>query len=300
MRGLRSLSAKLLLFGEHAVLEGGTGLATSWSGRTMRWRADASDSARAADSRRLLEEFIAWLDGEGLGSELDLVAARDVLTAGEWLDTDIPIGYGLGSSGAACAAVADRFGPSDLGARDAGALRELFARMEACFHGKSSGIDPLVIFLDRALRFRGEVVEAVALPPAGAALHLFLVDTGIPRRAGDLIARFRERWTDAGWRNAFRECVIGANERAVQAFLAGRAGELWDAVDVLSRAELDLMDAMIPAQFREPWAESLEDEGFRIKLCGAGGGGFLMAWARDAGQLEARFSRTRIELVYSI
>ncbi|MGB3548199.1 MAG: mevalonate kinase, partial [Saprospiraceae bacterium] len=64
------------------------------------------------------------------------------LTSGRRLHSNIPEGYGMGSSGAVCVAVlSDYASPATLDRIN----RPFLARMESFFHGTSSGTDPYII-----------------------------------------------------------------------------------------------------------------------------------------------------------
>lgn len=294
-------TAKLLLFGEHAVVHGSRGLAMPWDGRFMRWM-PADGDERAGYSIGLLKEFIGQLREIGF-EYLDLDAAQQALDAGEWLDTDIPVGYGLGSSGAACAALAHRF--AKTGAFDSHNLEQLqqrFGAMESPFHGRSSGIDPTVIYLNRALLFGGgEQPSPVDLPAQGSSMSLYLIDTGIARRTGPLVEMFGERMdSDDIFTRAILAELVPANEAAIEAFLNADAAALTKAMRVLSRIQLEAMADWTPKAFHPGWKEGLDSSEFQCKICGAGGGGFLMAWTSKPDSLAEAFSGRRIELVYSL
>ena len=294
-------TAKLLLFGEHAVVHGSRGLAMPWAGRFMRWM-PADGDERAGYSIGLLTEFIGQLREIGF-EHLDLDAAQAALDSGEWLDTDIPVGYGLGSSGAACAALAHRFAkPGAFDSDNLEQLQQRFGEMESPFHGRSSGIDPTVIYLNRALLFGGgEKPSPVDLPAPGGSISLYLIDTGIARRTGPLVEMFGQRMeSDDIFTRAILAELVPANEAAIEAFLNADASSLTKAMRVLSRIQLEAMADWTPEAFHEGWKKGLDSGDFQCKICGAGGGGFIMAWTSRPESLAETFSGRRIELVYRL
>ncbi len=94
----KSFPAKVLLFGEYTVLNGGTAFAIPFSRFSGSWKTDIAGAGPMAFLRYLLE--------------LDNVISPKVLKAIEenWVfESNIPIGYGVGSSGALTAASFDAF-----------------------------------------------------------------------------------------------------------------------------------------------------------------------------------------------
>jgi len=97
---------------------------------------------------------------------------------------NIPIGYGLGSSGAITAAAYRRYVVEP--ASELASLREQLAALESYFHGKSSGLDPLVSYLDKAVYVSPsgniEPVEVDhSFPPFDKDGGWVLLDSGQPR-----------------------------------------------------------------------------------------------------------------------
>ena len=45
--------------------------------------------------------------------------------------------------------------------------------------------------------------------------------------------------------------------------------------------QLRFLERLIPEQFRPVWQQGLEGDLFKLKVCGAGGGGFLLGITKD-------------------
>ena len=266
--------AKVLLLGEHTVLRGGRGLAVPYPAFALQWV-----NGKEADPR--LQDFAAYLRREALPIDHDRLGHD--LAGGLRLNGNIPTGYGVGSSGAVCAAVFDRYGTADE-FPDLRALRQLLARMEGYFHGSSSGTDPLVAYRQEAILL-GENGTAETVPlPSHWATNWFLLDTGITRNAGPLIERFLAAYTknpdaiQTGWREPA--------DRAITALVRGRSDELYAEVARVSEFQLARFPEFIPRDYHATWNGG---DAYRLKLCGAGGGGMLLGLARDRAAVEEVF-----------
>ncbi len=111
--------AKLLLWGEHIVIHGAQALATPLHALAGHWV-----ELPAGDEERLLP-FLSYLQREGWDALLDLDAFARSITAGLVFASAIPHGYGLGSSGALCAAIYDTFARDKIEPHDTHRYLEL-------------------------------------------------------------------------------------------------------------------------------------------------------------------------------
>lgn len=276
----RSYPAKILLYGEHTVLRGGRGLAVPYAKFSLRWQKDRPDE-------RLLK-FCDYLRVVMPATLFNAGALEDQLLDDWRLAGDIPTGYGLGSSGAVCAAIWSRFATPAGKALDGEALRKALARMEQHFHGTSSGTDPLVSYLNQPMELGGGQPPRPTSLPAGWNEGFFLVDTGRERQAGEYIRQFTSRY-DASQAFAHRidtEWTASANA-AIDAMLAGDRTALWQHTSSISAFQLREFSGFIPADFHDKWS----GKGYTLKLCGAGGGGMVLGLATDKRSAEAAFGR---------
>lgn len=265
----RLYPAKLLLFGEHTVLHGGRALAVPHPKLGVRWVQGTKPDDRLIDFARFLVESIPipYFDHDRLHNDLQ---------AGWQLSGNVPQGYGLGSSGTVCAAVYDRYATKRQ-SNDLVGLRHFLAKMEGHFHGQSSGTDPLVSYLNHPVLIREEIVTTVELPPRWKC-HLFLLDTGLSRDAAPLIARFARYFAShADWRSSITDSWIPTVERAVEALLQDDQTDFRSAFRSLSRQQLESTPWLIPNALRNAWL----GEDHALKICGAGGGGYLIGYAEN-------------------
>ena len=55
---------------------------------------------------------------------------------------------------------------------------------------------------------------------------------------------------------------------------------------------------MIPIQFHELWQRGLETNAYYLKLCGSGGGGYMLGFTQDLDQAKAVLKDYKLEVVY--
>lgn len=263
--------AKVLLFGEHRVLRGARALAVPLAQKGAEW----VQNVVTPDPRLL--DFAAYLSTYFSKDHFNYVQLEADLSQGWQLASNVPFGYGLGSSGTVCAAVCYRYGTSTVHQLPPTELRSFLAKMEGHFHGQSSGTDPLISYQNRAALLQKEFIEWPELP-ADWAVHFFLLDTEIARTSGPLIEAFLNRYDqDAKWRAAVDEQWGVADEACIQSLMMADKERLRTAFAQLSQQQLLLAPNLIPASIQPIWSGS----SYQLKLCGAGGGGFMLGCTLD-------------------
>ncbi len=273
----RPYPAKVLLFGEHTVLRGGRGLAVPYPRLSLSWTQGKVDPG--------LLRFATYLHTRVPAQWMDHGAITRDLSKGVHLSGNIPTGYGLGSSGAVCAAFWYRYGTPAAHALWPAELRPILADLEGFFHGHSSGIDPLISLLRTPLLLAsGGAAGAVELPPRWNT-GFFLVDTGQPRDASVLIRRFTAAY-DGGTAKDVQEHWMRPVEDAITALLAAEREQLHTAFTRISAYQLAAFPSFIPESFRPLWDGG---RAYQLKICGAGGGGMLLGLARDLKAATATF-----------
>lgn len=280
MSGSRTYPAKLLLFGEYTVLSGSRALAVPlrlWKGR---WSEADTTSAE-------LTPFADYLDRENILPEPGMSALKTEVERGLTFESSIPRGYGVGSSGALCAAVFDRFFAPHAPAPDIHEARRLLARMESHFHGQSSGMDPLVSLNDAAVLREADKYHVLAEHASGEHVHVFLLDSGIARSTEHLVTAYLQSAAQPAFQTGCLRPLIQSTDHAISFFIDFHADMLFAHLHLISALQLQYMPEMIPGGIAEVWRQALDGDRVVIKLCGAGGGGFFLGFARGASDLEA-------------
>lgn len=283
--------SKIILFGEYATLVGAPALALPLPQFGAKWSRE--NKPNKAISQQSLWQLFLYLENlkqqKTLLADLDLTAFSNALNMGFWIESNIPNGYGLGSSGAVVAAVYHEFcaAPST----DLVALKQILAQIEAHFHGTSSGIDPLISFVKEPLLIKSsEKIEKVKISN-DILQHFFLVDTHSTRNTQHFVSIFKNKInSDAAFANICEQDLKTATTNCIAAVLQNSKPLIQEHIALLSQIQYDNFQEMIPTNMQDFWKNGLSSDKYKLKLCGAGGGGFLMGFANEVEGLGAETS----------
>ena len=293
-----SFFAKILLFGEYGIIRDAMALSIPFKEYQGSFRFVPTDAAVVApevrESQEALRNFARHLhaladSGEALAA-LNLVQLDADLDRGLFFDSSIPQGFGVGSSGALVAALYARYAlnaiPVDhqLNKDRLVTLKAELAQMESFFHGRSSGIDPTICYLQLPLLIRSsDDLGTVLLPKENAEGKgaVFLINSGAPGETQPLVTHFMEKLKEEGFRKVMKDQFKKYNDACIQAFLQGDPGALFRNLKPLSRLALEHFDPMIPSGYRELWQKGIDTNAYYLKLCGSGGGGYILGFAPD-------------------
>ena len=71
-------------------------------------------------------------------------------------------------------------------------------------------------------------------------------------------------------------------------------------VSIRSKVVLENFKPMIPKDFHQLWAKGIESDDYFLKLCGSGGGGYILGFSKDFQKAKESLSDYKLELVYNI
>jgi mevalonate kinase len=282
MRLNRGYPAKLLLFGEYTVLSGSRALAIPLS----RWQGRLSEGGSAPNEHLLA--LSKYLDQHRLFSSGRLEKLKNAVNAGLYFESDIPRGYGVGSSGALCAALYDEFLNGRSAQKGTPNVRQELAAMETYFHGTSSGMDPLVSLLNTPVLRENERYHLLSSMQWPSGLKVFLLDSGVQRATGDLVREYLLMADSEEFRSRCLRPMIQSVDHAISFLLDAHLEAYWEHVKLISHLQHDYFMPMIVDGIAEIWASSLDDPDVAVKLCGAGGGGFYLGFARQEADITAK------------
>jgi len=306
--------AKIMLFGEYSVIFDSMGLTIPYAHFTgvlnFIGQEQYTKFELAIESNNHLKSYLSYLKdlqkSPGSHIKLDLDRFENDIGRGLYFESNIPQGYGIGSSGALVAAVYDQYVLQGIKNRkiltgsEISDLKEVFAGMESYFHGTSSGIDPLLCYIRHPLLIRNKLqIETVGIPghKFGAHSAIFLVDSGIHGRTGPLVNLFIERCKKEDFLNQVRNVFIPANNGCILSLLKGDMEPFFSHLTELSAFQFLYLPEMIPSDMKSIWESGLQRDDFKMKLCGSGGGGFLLGISKDFRQTRKYFQQQGLELI---
>ena len=303
--------SKILLFGEYGIIRDSKGLSIPYNFYNGALKRDKNTSEEATLSNQNLKRFVAHLEMlQNEQSELvsfDLKALKTDVEAGMYFDSSIPQGYGVGSSGALVAAIYDRYAQNkitvleNLTREKLLTLKSIFSQMESFFHGKSSGLDPLNSYLSIPILINSkDNIEATGIPNQSfdGKGAVFLLDSGIVGETAPMVTIFMENLKDKGFRTMLKSQFIKHTDACVENFLGGDIKSLFANTKKLSKVVLNNFKPMIPEEFHGIWQNGIDTNDYYLKLCGSGGGGYILGFTEDLEKAKISLKDYKLEIVY--
>ena len=301
--------SKILLFGEYGIIKDSKGLSIPYNFYNGALKTDKNPSEIAIKSNESLKRFVTYL--ETINPELvvfDIEALKNDVEGGMYFDSSILQGYGVGSSGALVAAIYYNYAHNritvleNLTREKLLTLKNIFSEMESFFHGKSSGLDPLNSYLSIPILINSQDnIEATGIPSqkVDGKGALFLLDSGIIGETAPMVSIFMENMKQEGFRNMLKNQFIKHTDACVDDFLKGDIKSLFKNTKQLSKVVLNNFKPMIPVQFHELWKKGIETNEYYLKLCGSGGGGYILGFTEDINKAKHALKDYKLEVVYN-
>ncbi len=303
--------SKILLFGEYGIIQDSKGLSIPYNFYKGALKMSNDLQGTALQSNQALQKFVVYLEqltqDQPQLVKFDLVALQQDVANGMYFDSSIPQGYGVGSSGALVAAIYDQYAYDkitvleNLTREKLLQLKAIFSAMESFFHGKSSGLDPLNSYLSLPILINSkDHIEPTGIPSQSTQGKgaVFLIDSGIVGETAPMVQIFMENLKDQGFRNMIKDQFIKYTDACVENFLKGDLKNLFSNTKQLSHVVLQHFKPMIPLQFQELWQKGLETNDYYLKLCGSGGGGYILGFTEDLNKAKEALKDYRLEVVY--
>ncbi|BDB54487.1 mevalonate kinase [Flavobacterium ammoniigenes] len=303
--------SKILLFGEYGIIQDSKGLSIPYNFYNGALKTDKNPSEEAITSNGHLKRFVAHLKNLAVEQptlvQFDLVTLEQDVNKGMYFDSSIPQGYGVGSSGALVAAIYDKYAQhkitvlENLTREKLLELKTIFSQMESFFHGKSSGLDPLNSYLSIPILINSkDNIEATGIPTQSldGKGAVFLIDSGIVGETAPMVNIFMENLKDQGFRNMLKTQFVKYTDSCVENFLGGDIKSLFANTKKLSKVVLSHFKPMIPEEFHAIWQKGIDTNDYYLKLCGSGGGGYILGFTEDLERAKTSLKDYKLEVVY--
>ena len=299
--------AKILLFGEYGIIKDSKGLAIPYNSFKGALKSASNLSGEAKKSNETLIKLYDYLKN----APTDLVsfnftAFKEDIDTGMYFDSSIPQGYGVGSSGALVASIYDQYAEDKITilenlTRDKLLkLKDIFSLMESFFHGKSSGLDPLNSYLSLPILINSKTnIEPAGIPSQKEGKGaVFLLDSEQVGETEPMVNIFMNKMKNEGFRKMLNEEFAIYTDACIDNFLHGNVSSLFGNVKKLSKLVLANFKPMIPSAFHKIWEQGIQTNDYYLKLCGSGGGGYILGFAQDYDKAKVSLKKYKLELVY--
>ena len=299
--------AKILLFGEYGIIEDSQGLTLPYSFYKGTLKFSDLDNDFEKKSNNSLQKYSVYLKELQLPEfyKINISKFQKDIKKGLFFDSNILQGYGLGSSGALVAAIFEKYSvnsliPENISKDELKDLKKIFGEMESYFHGKSSGIDPLICYMNLPILIENrENVNRVSIPKSAEGKGaIFLIDSGMTGETGPMVQIFFEKMKTEGFRKTMKEEFIRYNNACIEAFLKKEMNPLFRNLKNLSIWAYEHFKPMIPESIYKAWKKGLDTNAYYLKLCGSGGGGYILGFTKDYAKAEKMLEGFQKEVIY--
>lgn len=294
-------NSKFLLFGEYGLMYDAMALSIpfpKFSG-FLDFDPDSSHLESTAEIRKFYKHLKSDESTQTLHFSFDLERLKDDLDKGLFFNSSIPQQYGLGSSGALVAALFGKYAfPSNLGNNlSPEILKANFAVLESYFHGKSSGLDPLISYLNKPILIdSNKQIVPIEFDLNKCGLAMALIDTKTTGATEPLVKHFIDLFNLPEFEQAFKQQFIPANNGCIESLLNDDKEKFFQHLGQLVKFQVYHFHQMIPVSFHRVISFA-HCEKVYIKLLGSGGGGYLLAFAESHSVLDQWSKKRGVELL---
>ena len=299
-------SSKILLFGEYSIVLNSFGFAIPYNLYKGSLKLNAGKKNK--DSQKKILEFIEYLKKKVKNlPDLDWLSINKDKKNNLFFESNIPQGYGLGSSGALVAAFYDRYVKDKISSEEKltknklQKLKNIFSEMESYYHGESSGIDPLNCYLGLPILIKSQNEIQVTKMPEEKALGyggIFILDSGTSSDTSSMVSLFFKKMEDENFNYMMKNQFIKYSKTCINEFLKGNINSMFNSIKILSEITLKNFQPMIPNKFTKLWDEGIRTDNYFFKLCGSGGGGFILGFTLDLERTFKNLKDYKKEIIY--
>ena len=144
-------------------------------------------------------------------------------------------------------------------------------------------------------------IEPAGIPsqPRESKGAVFLLDSGTTGETAPMVHIFMENMKKEGFRNMLKDQFVKHTDACVEDFLQGDVKSLFGNIKQLSKVVLDNFKPMIPKEFHTLWKKGIETNAYYLKLCGSGGGGYMLGFTENIEEARISLKDYKLEVVYN-
>ncbi|MBL6678006.1 MAG: mevalonate kinase [Bacteroidetes bacterium] len=283
--------SKILLFGEYGVISNSNALSIPFEkfyGYLN--KSDFLNNEEKISNSNILELYEFITDTE-IKEIIDLNFLKNDLDKGLHFVSSIPIGSGLGSSGALVASVFDSYYKKDIVNLNLEEIKNLLSIIESKFHGNSSGLDPSVSLFNSPIFYSNKQIKLID------KIHhknfkVYIMDSKVNSSTKKMIEVFHNKMNESEFRNFFDNKYITNTNKCIEHLL--NSSDLFrGSLKKLSVNTFNNFKEMIPNQLIDIWEDGFKSDSYYMKLCGSGGGGFFLVFDFN-DQINSSFSNFKL------
>ncbi|HHH55226.1 MAG TPA: hypothetical protein ENK91_16305 [Bacteroidetes bacterium] len=289
---VKTYPSKILLFGEYSVIDNSNALAIPFDKFYGSWEFNENVD------NEIFSPYLGYLkkiNWNNFDVKFDIEKLKKDISKGLFFKSNIPEGYGAGSSGALSAAIYDKY--FKYKPKDINSTKRNLAQIEGYFHGTSSGIDPLVSFLNKGVLVKNtKDIEILEIGKNYLENYdLYLLDSKKPRETKHFVDIYNKQIKSEEFLKSDLNYLIDINNNLIDSFLKNDEVDMFDFYKEISKFQIKYFEKMILPEIFPVWKNSIESKEFAIKLCGAGGGGFYLILNKKDNELDIlNFEITKI------
>jgi len=301
---VRTYPGKIMLFGEYSIICGSKALVIPFNQVGGRWKFHKNSDQileSIQSSQQALVKLERYLSAEKkFDYIIDIHRFKEDLNVGLYFDSDIPQQYGVGSSGALVAALFDRYKKKEE--NDLAELKSNLAHIESAFHGNSSGIDPLCCYLNKSIYIEKSekqnninIIDNLSFNIND--LTIFLIDTKISSSTAPLVNIFRNKLHNYSFYKKINNSYIPIVNEAINDFLNLDSEALFIRLKDIEAFQYEFFDEMIPINIKPLFNPNITKP-FHFKLCGSGGGGYILGFTKNPEETKKHLLSQNISVQF--
>jgi mevalonate kinase len=311
---MKKFTSKVLMFGEYSIMHNSMALTIPYdkfSGQ-FAFKQSPEQNQYAINSNKGLRDYCDHMLESHMDEDFLMAVShfKKELDRGLFFESNIPQGFGLGSSGALVAAIFLRYlhkagdfkdDLKNLTKEKIVSLKKHLGGLEGYFHGSSSGIDPLSILINEPLLLKSSNdIIPVKLPVSNANGKnvVFLLNTGLERNTSALVKKFNKECEKKDFKNKLNTDLIQITNSSIDHFLNADTTNLYRDLNNLVNFQLDEMNFLIPKEYEQMVANGVNNGDYFLKVCGSGGGGFMLGFTENWEETQKALKGQNLEVVY--
>ena len=309
--------SKIMLFGEYSIICGSMALTIPYShfNGSLKFinKNHYTDLDFARRSNQQIREYyqqyiLPIADKGGLPKKFNYKLFAKEIDEGLYFESSIPEGYGLGSSGALVASLYNRYMEDDMttsayssiSQKDIPNLKKDLALLESWFHGTSSGIDPLICYMKQPLLIKeNQTTHPIEIPRYNLSSDdaIFLINSGKSVKTAPFVDQFIKDCDNPEFKNKIINEYIPLNNSCIQCLIDADIEKFTHDIRDLSAFQATHFNRMIPPSLEKEWMYGVSSGKFMLKLCGSGGGGFVLGFTHNYREVKERFLKQGMEII---